>query len=157
MLKNLCNGSLKKQGEIEMASKERSSGFLECGMRTITLLVQERQNKSQLLTDFSKNAVTPTATLNPAKVPKRPDTDLAGLTISALAEKTTMKSEFCMLIGELMYMAMNTRPEIGYAEKSRKCEISDFLPLLRRPRQLDGRRRNLERTLRQICGVREML
>jgi hypothetical protein len=46
----------------------------------------------------------------PAKVPVRPDTDLAGLSISPVAVKTTMKSAFCMLVGELTYIAMNTRP-----------------------------------------------
>jgi hypothetical protein len=45
----------------------------------------------------------------------RPDTDLAGLPISSLAEKTTMKSAFCMLVSELMYVTINTRPEISYA------------------------------------------
>jgi hypothetical protein len=38
-----------------------------------------------------------------------------GLPISPIAEKTTMKSAFCMLFGELMYIAINTRPEISYA------------------------------------------
>ncbi len=45
---------------------------------------------------------------NPAKVPMRSDTDVARLPISPLAEKTTMKSAFCMLVGELMYIAINT-------------------------------------------------
>jgi hypothetical protein len=45
----------------------------------------------------------------------RPDTDLAGLPISPFAEKTTMKSTFCMLVGELMYIAINTRSGISYA------------------------------------------
>ena len=52
---------------------------------------------------------------NSSKVSIRPDTDLAGLPISPLAEKATMKSAFCVLIGELMYIAINTRPEIRYA------------------------------------------
>ncbi len=51
---------------------------------------------------------------NPSKVPMRPDTDLAGLPISPLAEKTTKKSAFCMPVGELMYITINTRPEIRY-------------------------------------------
>jgi hypothetical protein len=44
----------------------------------------------------------------------RPDTDLPGLPISPFAEKTTMKSAFYMLVGELMYIVINTRPEISY-------------------------------------------
>jgi hypothetical protein len=44
----------------------------------------------------------------------RADTDLAGLPISPLAEKTTMKIACCMLVGELMYFAINTRSEISY-------------------------------------------
>jgi len=44
----------------------------------------------------------------------RPGTDLASLPISALAENTTMKRAFCMLVGELMYIAINTRPDIIY-------------------------------------------
>jgi hypothetical protein len=51
---------------------------------------------------------------NPSKVPMRPDTDLAGLPISPFAEKTTMKSTFCMPVGELMFIAINTRSEISY-------------------------------------------
>jgi hypothetical protein len=38
--------------------------------------------------------------------------------ISPLAEKTTMKSAFCMLVGELMYIAINTRPEISITHQS---------------------------------------
>ena len=49
----------------------------------------------------------------PSKVPMRPDADLAGLPISPLAEKTTMKSAFCTLVSELMYIAINTRPEVS--------------------------------------------
>jgi len=41
-----------------------------------------------------------------------------GLPISPLAEKTTMKSAFCMLVGELMYIAINTRPEISITNQS---------------------------------------
>ncbi len=50
----------------------------------------------------------------PFKVPMRPDTDLTGLPISSITEKTTIKSGYCMLVGELMYIAINTRPEISY-------------------------------------------
>lgn len=33
-----------------------------------------------------------------------------------ISEKTTIKSAYCMLVGELMYIAINTTPEISYAE-----------------------------------------
>jgi hypothetical protein len=58
---------------------------------------------------------------NPSKVSMRPDTDLAGLPNSPLAEKTTMKSTFCMLVGELMYITINTRPEISY--EANQCSL----------------------------------
>ena len=41
-----------------------------------------------------------------------PYTDLADLTISPFPEKTTMKSAFCMSVGELMYIVINTRTEM---------------------------------------------
>ena len=52
---------------------------------------------------------------NHVKVPMRPDTDLTGLPILPISEKTTIKSAYCMLVGELMYIAINTRSEISYA------------------------------------------
>ena len=43
-----------------------------------------------------------------------------GQPISPLAENTTMKSACCILVGELMYIAINTRPEISHVVN--QCE-----------------------------------
>jgi hypothetical protein len=118
MLKNLCrlqwfDDSLKRQGEIEMVPEGKFEWFL--GVRSTynhsTGLVEAHQ-ESTIDRLLEKYGLT---NCNPGKVSIRPDTDLARLPISPPAEKTTMKSVFCMLVGELMYNAINTRPEIIYA------------------------------------------
>ena len=105
--------SLKKQGEIEMVPEGKFEWFL--GVRytydhaTGSVQADQESTIDRLLDKYGLT------NCNSSKVPMRPDTDLAGLPISPLAEKTTMKSAFCMLVGELMYIAINTRPEISYA------------------------------------------
>jgi hypothetical protein len=96
MVEQWFDDSLKRQGEIEMVPEGKFEWFL--GVRytydhsTGSVQADQESTIDRLLEKYA----------NPSKVPMRPDTDLAGLPISALAEKTTMKSAFCMLVGELM-------------------------------------------------------
>ena len=105
--------SLKAQGEIEMVPEGKFEWFL--GVRytyNYSTGSVEADQESTIDRLLQKYGLT---NCNPVKVPMRPDTDLAGLPISPITEKTTIKSAFCMLVGELMYIAINTRPEISYA------------------------------------------
>ncbi len=92
--------SLKKQGEIEMVPEGKFEWFL--GVRytydhsTGSVQTDQESTIDRLLDKYGLT------NCNSSKVPMRLDTDLAGLSISPLAEKTTMKSAFCMLVGELM-------------------------------------------------------
>jgi hypothetical protein len=78
----------------------------------------------------------------------RPDPDLAGLPISPLAEKSTMKSVFCMLVGELMYIAINTRTEISYVVH--QC-------LLYMTKATKAHYEVLKHILRYLAGVKQWL
>ena len=105
--------SLKAQGEIEMVPEGKFEWFL--GVRYTYNLSDGSISADQESTIdrlLQKYGLT---NCNPVKVPMRPDTDLAGLPISPISEKTTIKSAYCMLVGELMYIAINTRPEISYS------------------------------------------
>jgi hypothetical protein len=92
--------SLKKQGEIEMVPEGKFEWFLGvCYTYNHSTGSVKADQESTIDRTLEKYGLT---NCNPSKVLMRPDTDLAGLPISPLAEKTTMKSAFCMLVGELM-------------------------------------------------------
>ncbi len=104
--------SLKAQGEIEMVSEGKFEWFL--GVRytydhsTGSVEADQESTIDRLLQKYGLT------NCNPVKVPMRPDTDLGGLPIPPITEKTTIKRAYGMLVGELMYIAINTRPEISH-------------------------------------------
>ena len=137
--------SLKKQGEIEMVPEGKFEWFLGvCYTYDHSTGSVKADQESTIDRLLEKYGLT---NCNPSKVPMRPDTDLAGLPISPLAEKTTMKSAFCMLVGELMYIAINTRPEISYAVN----QCSRFMT-----KATKAHYEVLKHILRYLAGVKHM-
>ncbi len=105
--------SLKAQGEFEIVTEGKFEWFLGVfytyDHSTDSVETDQESTIDRLLQKYGLT------NSNPVKVPLRPDTDFAGLPISPISEKTTMKNSYCMLVSELMYIAINTSPEISYA------------------------------------------
>ena len=137
--------SLKTQGEIEMVPERKFECFL--GVRykydhsTGSVEADQESTIDRLLQKYGLT------NCNPVKVPMRPDTDLAGLPISPISEKTTIKSAYCMLVGELMYIAINTRPEISYVVN----QCSRYMT-----KTTKAQYEVLEQILRYLAGVKHL-